>query len=173
MDQTNNKYLYIIGYEGESERKRVEYLFNNWENGRVERPDGLVRIAEGVDNQALYKELLTKIPEDQIQMYGLESETPDVDPDSVTVETTIKTGSDQLRSFLDYVFSKRKATLQSPEHNHYEVYTKKGRADFRYTLSESGDKTTVRIDIEGYPPAPEFLAGFFEEELKEFSKSQQ
>jgi hypothetical protein len=174
MENRNKEhYLYVVEYNDDSERKRVEYLFNNWEVGDVERPDGLVRIATDVDNQELYKQLVTKIPEEQIQSFRLESATPDVDPESTTVEWTIETTREPVESFLDYVFSKRKATLQSPEHNHYKVYTKKGRADVRYTLTENEEETTVQIRIEGYPPAPGFLAEFFENELKEFSQSQQ
>lgn len=172
-DPSEQKYLFVVSYNDDSERKRAEYLFNNWNDGHAHRPDGLVRIMSGIDSDELYERLITKVPEDHVQAYELTETSPDVDQETAKVERTVNTGREPVESFLDYVFSKRKATLQSPEHNHYEVYTKKGRADVRYTMKTAGDETTVTIHIEGYPPAPGFLADFFKKELKEFSRSQQ
>jgi len=53
------------------------------------------------------------------------------------------------------------------------MYTKKGRAEVSYTLRETGNKSvTVRIRVTGVPPAPSFLADFFETELSDYAASQ-
>jgi len=63
--------------------------------------------------------------------------------------------------------------LQSASRNEYEMYTKKGRADVSYTLRESDSGTvTVGVRVTGVPPAPSFLADFFETELSEYAASQ-
>ncbi len=167
------EYLFIVTYEDDSERKRVEYLFNNWAEGTIEHPDGLVRLAEGVDHEQIYEQLVTKVPEDQISTYAVEPVETDVEPTRLTVEQKIDAPESTVKSFVEYVLSKRKAVLQDSERNEYEVYSKKGRAHLRYTLSESSGETTVRLVIEGYQPAPSFLSNFFEQELTEFAESQQ
>ncbi|MXR40725.1 hypothetical protein GRX01_05130 [Halobaculum sp. WSA2] len=126
-----------------------------------------------VDHDALYEQLVTKVPEEQVSSYELARSEPSVDKQTERIERTINAPVDTVESFLKYVFSKRKAVVQSPDRNEYEVVTKKGRADVRYTVSAENGTTTTRIVIEGYEPTLSFLSEFFEEELDEFSASQQ
>jgi hypothetical protein len=170
---SEDRYLFVVSYDDDAERKRAEYLFNNWDDGDIERPDGLVRVTRSVDHDEIYEQLITKVPKDQIESYALDPVEADADPETVTVERAVNAPVQSVESFLDYVFSKRKAVLQSAEHNEYEVYTKKGRADVQYSLTESDGQTTVRVRVDGYPPAPSFLAEFFRDELDEYSTSQQ
>ena len=171
-DSTEDTYLYVVAYEDDAERKRAEYLFNNWEDGEVSAPDGLVRKASGVDHEELYESLIGKIPPDQVEAYRLEPADTDVKQDRHTVEQTVNAPQDAVESFVEYILSKKKAVLQSATRNEYEVYTKKGRADVSYRLSESDGDTRVQVQVEGYPPAPEFLAEFFETELSDYAQSQ-
>jgi hypothetical protein len=167
---SDDAYLFVVGYDDDAERKRVEYLFNNVE-GSVEKPDGLVRIVEGVDHEELYADLVAKVPEEGVSAYRLEPVDADVDPESVTVTETVDAAPDAVGSFVEYIFSKKKAVLQSAPRNEYEVYTKKGRAEVRYDCSD-GPPTTVTVRVSGYPPAPGFLAEFFREELRDYAESQ-
>jgi hypothetical protein len=171
-DGEDDTFLFIISYDEDSERKRVEYLFNNCESGEIETVEGLVRLASGVDHDDLYERIVNKVPADQVKSFRLEPVEADVERDRRTVEQTIQAPADTVESFLEYVFSKRKAVLQSAARNEYEVYTKKGRAELSYSLTEEAGKTTVTIELSGYSPAPEFLADFFETELSEYAKSQ-
>ena len=170
---TEYEHLFVVDYEEDTERKRVEYLLNNWEEGEITRPEGIFRLTSGVDHDDLYEQLLTKVPEERITSYELNQSEPTVDKQIKRIERTINAPVDTVESFLDYVFSKRKGVVQSAEHNEYEIVTKKGRADVRYTLSADNGITTTRIIIEGYEPTPSFLSEFFEQELDEFSSSQQ
>jgi hypothetical protein len=172
MTDDEETYLYVVGYEEDAERKRVEYLFDNWDGGEIERPDGLVRIARDVDPDALYERLVTKVPVDQVSSYCLDPADPDVSEESVVVEREVEAPREAVESFVEYIFSKKKAVLQSAANDEYEVYTKKGRADVSYTLSDGEGTTTVRIRITGYPPAPEFLGEVFETELTDYAESQ-
>jgi len=167
-----DQYLYIVDYEEDAERKRAEYLFNNWEDGSIERPSGLVRIAEGVDRDKLYERLVGKVPEKQVDIYRLQPVDTDVEQKNAIVEQRIDASVDAVETFLDYVLSKKKAVIQSAARNEYEVYTKKGRAEVSYTLNEADNQIIVRININGYPPAPSFLAEFFKTELTDYATSQ-
>jgi hypothetical protein len=166
------EYLYVVDYADDAERKRVEYLFNNWSDGELARPAGVVRLASDVDHAALYERLVSKVPEERISAYRLEEGRTDVAPTTRTVERTVPTDADAVETFLEYMLSKKKAVLQSAAHNEYELYTKKGRATTTYALDEGVDGTAVTIRIRGYSDAPAFLADFFESELQEYAASQ-
>ena len=85
-DDDSERYLYTVQYDGEAERKRVEYLFNNWEDGHIDSPRGLARIAEGVDHEELYKQLATRVPEDKNGVDRLQSATPAAESKTITVK---------------------------------------------------------------------------------------
>jgi hypothetical protein len=165
-------YLFVVSYSDDAERKRAEYLFNNWEDGEVEGPDGFVRIASGVEHDDLYEKLVGKVPAEQVDSFRLEPVEADVEQTRHTVEQSVNAPVDTVESFVEYVLSKKKAVLQSSSHNEYEVYTKKGRAEISYRIGETDGETTVRMQIEGYQPAPEFLAEFFANELEDYADSQ-
>jgi hypothetical protein len=172
-DDDSERYLYTVQYDGEAERKRVEYLFNNWEDGDIDSPSGLAKIAENVDHEELYEQVATKVPEEQIGVYRLQSAAPEVESKTITVEQELTASLDAVEGFLDYMLSKKKAVLQSASRNEYEMYTKKGRAEVSYTLREEKDESvTVQIRVTGVPPAPSFLADFFETELSDYAASQ-
>jgi hypothetical protein len=167
------RYLYTVEYTEEAERKRVEYLFNNWDDGQIESPQGLVRIAEAVDHDELYQQLVSKVPADQISVHRLEAAATDIESETVTIEQKISASPDAVETFLEYILSKKKAVLQSPSHNEYEIYTKKGRAELSYELTEiDTGLVEARLRITGIPPAPAFLAEFFETELSDYAASQ-
>jgi hypothetical protein len=130
-------------------------------------------VTSGVEPDKLYEQLLTKVPEDRISSYELDRTEPEVTKETKRIDREINAPEDTVESFIQYVFSKRKAVLQSSDRNEYEVVTKKGRADVRYSVSSANGTTTARIVIEGYEPTLSFLGDFFEQELDEFSASQQ
>jgi hypothetical protein len=172
-DDGEGTYLFVVSYSDDAERKRAEYLFNNWEGGDIDAPDGFVRIASGVNHDDLYEKLVGKVPADQVDSFRLEPVEADVDTQRRTVEQSINAPVDTVESFVEYILSKKKAVLQSASRNEYEVYTKKGRAEISYRLTEDDGVTTVTMRVEGYPPAPEFLADFFATELTDYADSQQ
>jgi hypothetical protein len=168
----DGSYLFVVSYEDDAERKRVEYLFNNWDDGEMTKPAGLVRVGTDVDHDALYERLVSKVPADQVESFQLQSVDPDVAKERHSVEESVDADADAVESFVEYMLSKKKAVLQSAARNEYEVYTKKGRATVTYRLDETGETTAVTVTVEGYPPAPSFLADFFETELADYAGSQ-
>ena len=172
QDDDSTRFLFAVDYDEEAERKRVEYLFNNWDDGELTSPDGLIQIAEDVDHEELYQELLTKVPEEQVSVHELTPTKTEVEPETRVVEKEIDASRDAVTTFLDYILSKKKAVVQSASRNEYELYSKKGRAELTYQLSETDRGISVRVRISGYPSAPSFLAEFFETELDDYATSQ-
>lgn len=171
MSEDDDEFLFVVDYDSDAERKRVEYLFENAE-GDVESLEGLSRLASGVDQAELYEQLVSKVPEEQVSAYRLEPLDVSAEPEQTTVEQHVGADPDTVETFVEYMLSKKKAVLQSGARNEYEVYTKKGRAEISYELEPADAGTAVRIRIEGYPPAPDFLAEFFETELTDYAESQ-
>lgn len=164
------QYLFVVDYDDDAERKRVEYLFNNWTGeGTIENPAGLVRTARDVAHDDLYEQLVSKVPADSVETFRLDPATPDVTPATEVVEQSVAATEDAVESFVEYMLSKKKAVVQSAAHNEYEVYTNKGRADVQYQLQSTEESIRVRITIEGQPPAPSFLQDYFETELTEYA----
>lgn len=104
----SDRYLYAVEYESGAERKRVEYLFDNWVDGTVDRPEGLVRVAEGAAHDELYKQLINKVPAERVSAYELESADTSVEPMTVRVSQTIAAPVEAIESFIQYMFSKKR-----------------------------------------------------------------
>lgn len=170
-EETDEQFLFVVEYDSDAERKRVEYLFEN-ADGDVTSLEGMARIATGVDYEGIYEDLVSKVPDEQVQAYRLEPVDVSAEPERTVIEERVSATTESVEPFVEYMLSKKKAVLQSSTRNEYEVYTKKGRAEISYDLDGDGQETTVRIEIEGYPPAPSFLADFFETELRDYAESQ-
>ena len=168
--ESDDQFLFVVEYDSDAERKRVEYLFEN-ADGEVQTLEGLARLATGVDHEAIYEQLVSKVPDEQVQAYRLEPVDVSAEPERTVAEETVSATPETVEPFVEYMLSKKKAVLQSSARNEYEVYTKKGRAEISYDLN-GDDETSVRIEIEGHPPAPSFLAEFFETELRDYAESQ-
>lgn len=170
-NDTNGAFLFVVDYNSDAERKRVEYLFDN-ADGDISTLSGLARIAENIDPDGMYEDIVSKVPEEQVQAYRLEPVDISAERNRTTVVRDVNAAAETVEPFIEYILSKKKAVLQSSARNEYEVYTKKGRAEITYKLTEESGKTEVEIHIEGYPPAPEFLAEYFEQELTDYADTQ-
>lgn len=162
-------YLFVVHYGNDAQRKRAEYLFDNWNDGTIQNPDGLVRLAENTDGEALHEELLVKFRAEQIDAYALSEQPAPESPETRTIERTLGADRETVESFVQYLLSRKKGT-QNGE-NEYEVYTRHGRADVTVSLTEAEDEMTVEIRLRGHPPALEPLSSYLHEELDAFEAS--
>ncbi|OKY77357.1 MAG: hypothetical protein BTN85_2007 [Candidatus Methanohalarchaeum thermophilum] len=169
-ESEEKKYLFVVSYDTDAERKRVDYLFNNWEKGEIEKPKGLVRLVNTSNYLNLYKSLTSKIPEKNIDSYEINKNEPDISPQTISVNKSMKEDPKALNEFVEYMLSKKNAVIKNHSKNKYEVYTKKGRAEISYKVDEEDNKTNLMIKIEGFSPAPQFLRDFFNKELNYYEK---
>jgi hypothetical protein len=163
-------YLVVVDYGDERERKRAEYLLDNWENGTVESISGMSRLVKGVDIDELYDQLAAKVPEDELSAYELTR----VDTEATRVQETIdetfnEVDIDRVEWAMESIMKKRKAVDQgstSDGKDLWAAYTKKGRAEIAYEIREEPKNTvTLQITIDGFGEAPEFLREFIEDEI--------
>lgn len=163
---TESSHLVIVDYADDAERKRAEYLLDNWDGGTVRSVDGLARLLDDVEVDDLYEELVAKVPKEHIRVYELDAVEGDVSPTKTEIDARLETDIDRVEWAIESLLNKRKAVTEDAEHNVYGVYTKKGRATVEYELDAQDDEVLLHIRISGYGEAPEFLREFFEDELQ-------
>lgn len=161
----DDAYLVVVDYEADTERKRAEYLLDNWDEGSVESVRGLTRMVSGTDIHELYDALAAKVPEDQIETYDLTPVNSEASTSDERLDIRTDTDPERVEWAVESVLNKRKAVEDPERDDTYAVYTKKGRATVRYDIVPRDDGSTLEIRIEGYGEATEFLRDFFEEEL--------
>ena len=161
----DDAYLVVVDYEADTERKRAEYLLDNWEAGSVESVRGLTRVVSGTDVHELYDALVAKVPEDQIETYELSPVNSEASTSDEQLDIRTETDPERVEWAVESALNKRKAVEDPERDDTYAVYTKKGRATVRYDIAPRDDGSALEIRIEGYGEATEFLRDFFEEEL--------
>ena len=162
---TDDTYLVVIDYEADTERKRAEYLLDNWEDGQVNSVRGLTRVVSGTDIHELYDALVAKVPEEQIKTYDLTPVNSEASTSDERLDIRTEAEPERVKWAVESVLNKRKAVEDPERDDTYAVYTKKGRATGRYDIVPRDDGSVLEIRIEGYGEATEFLRDFFEEEL--------
>ncbi len=157
----------VVDYAEDTERKRAEYLLDNWDEGEVESVRGLSRRVVGVDIEELYERLVSKVPEDQVETYELDPVDASASERTEPFEFAFDTDRDRVEWAMEAIMNKRKRVTQDAEHNVYGIYTKKGRARVSYSITElpTGE---VRLtgEVSGYGEAPAFLRDFIGDELE-------
>jgi len=166
----DREYLVVVDYEDERERKRAEYLLDNWDEGSVDTLDGMARTVKGVDIDELYDQLAAKVPEEELSTYELTR----VDTEATRVQETIDETFDDIDAervewAMESIMKKRKAVDQgttSDDDSLWAVYTKKGRAEIQYDIREQGSSAVeLHVVIDGFGEAPAFLRDFIQEEI--------
>lgn len=166
-DQNEASYLVVVDYDDDAERKRAEYLLDNWDEGSIESIKGLSRIVGDVDVDALYEKLVTKVPQKQIQIHELDKVDAKAARQGVTFDETFDTDRHKVEWAIEAIMNKRKTIEKDPEENIYGVYTKKGRATVEFNISEDpAGKIHLSGTVEGYGEAPEFLKQYILDEIQ-------
>jgi hypothetical protein len=164
MTTDDAAHLVVVDYHEDTERKRAEYLLDNWDEGRVESVRGLTRIVHDADIDDVYDALVAKVPEDRITTYELTPVNREVSTSDAVLDFGLDTDPQRIEWAMESLLNKRKA-VDEPDENTYAVYSKKGRATVRYEITPRDGGGDLRIEIEGYGEAAEFLRDYFEEEL--------
>ncbi len=162
------KYLVVVSYDDDAERKRVDYLLSKWaERAGVEKPRGMTFIIETDRDREFFEELFSKIegnPAEKVRVFRVAEEWPELRERSVTREYRIPEEEGFVRRFLTYLCSKLGGTFGLDET--CEVYTRKGRGTIKFDLTGVGASTLVRVTVSGYGEVVDYLISRIDEELK-------
>lgn len=166
MSDSDSSYLVVVDYEEDTERKRAEYLLDNWEEGTVSSVRGLTRLVSDTDIHDLYEALVSKVPEERISTYELSAVEETAPTTDANLQYRLQADPERADWAMESVLNKRKAVDDPKGERTYAIYTKKGRAEVSYDITERGDEILLDIEIEGYGEATEFLREYFQEELE-------
>lgn len=165
-DSNDASYLIVIDYEDDAERKRAEYLLDNWDDGSVDSLQGLSRIATELNIQELYEDLVTKVPQDRITVQELNEVQTEAAQQKSEFDIQFDTNKEKIEWAIEAIMNKRKTIEKNKDENIYGVYTKKGRGTVKFTISDAPDDQIQLIgEITGFGDAPVFLKQYILDEL--------
>lgn len=165
-DSNDASYLIVIDYEDDAERKRAEYLLDNWDDGSVDSLQGLSRIATELNIQELYEDLVTKVPQDRITVQELNEVQTEAAQQKSEFDIQFDTNKEKIEWAIEAIMNKRKTIEKNQEENIYGVYSKKGRGTVKFTISDApDDQIQLTGEITGFGDAPVFLKQYILDEL--------
>lgn len=169
-DGTSNdgdEYLVAVSYQSDAERKRVEYLFNNYDDIEAEKIEGFARIVTTDDFEPFYEALSSKVDRiENVQANALKKVGSE--PKEHTEQFTVTTDADpdRIEWAFEMIKDRRGATVEDPEYNQFVANTRKGTARYAYSVIKNNDLSEVTVEVWGYGEAPSVLREFIEEELE-------
>ena len=164
--EDKKSHLVVVNYSEEAERKRAEYLFDNWDDGTVESLRGISRLVSDVEIEEMYEQLVSKVPQQQVEIFEVDKSDTEVSKKTEPFEFTFDADHDKVEWAIEAIMNKRKRVTEDAENNVYGVYTKKGRATISYTITELPNGTVqLTGEIVGFGEAPEFLHEYITDEL--------
>ena len=167
MTGNGKQYLVVVEYKDDAERKRAEYLLDNWDEGSITSLQGLSRRVEGVDVDDIYEKLVAKVPEENIDIHELTPAETEAERRTERLDCRFETDRDRVEWAMEAIIQKRKRITEDAANNVYGIYTKKGRATVSYSITEDPDGTShLTGEISGYGDAPAFLHQYILKELE-------
>ncbi len=168
------RYLVIVRYENDAERKRVDYLLEKWsEKTSIKKPKGLIFFIDTDRPHEFLEDLFSKLegePERKVEVYKVEGTVRGVEKRSVELRYKIPEEKRVVERFIEYILTKFNANVLQKIGGSkvYEVPTRKGRGTVQVELKENNG-TEVIITIQGYGDVVDFLSERIKEELTLFA----
>jgi hypothetical protein len=164
-------HLLIARYEGDPERKRIEYILDKWKDKlRITKPEGIISILDGEGLEDFVEELYSRTSRANVSLYRIEEQDVDVEKGQREIRMTLDEKKETVDRLIGFVMAKQKAILKherkDPLQKTYELITKKGKAEVSVTLHENDHKVDMRLKISGYGEVVEFLSSKLDEELR-------
>lgn len=165
-------YLFILHYNTDAERKRIDYAIERWGNtSTIRKLRGSTFIFSGDNVEPFIEDLYSRIhlPERSLEIYRVDKYYTEID---ISVRTLIydeKEDSETIQKFLKYLMSKINANYEYSNEGMmvYTVPSKKGRAKILIEqLNHKGGLT--KISIEGYGDVVDYLADKINYEMNIF-----
>ena len=172
---TNCMHLVITKYDSESERKRIENIYNRVElvDSDVKKIGGIVRFVEDKNLDGLLSELFLRTTSENIKIYKLSPVAIDKSPKSQKIDFQYNGDKKSIEAFINYLLSQRKAIYKDTINNQFKIFkssTRKGYAEIKLKIEEKdNERIGVYIIITAEEPNLSYLIDFFNSELELFN----
>lgn len=167
------KYLFIVNYDDDAERKRIEYILEKWqERARISKPKGTAFIIETEEIAEFTEELFSKLnpdPSKKVESFMLQEK--DLRAQIRINKRILEYQSDEplevIKKLLEYILSKNNARYYSSDlkSTKYFILTRKGRVDIETSLKKERGGTRIKLLISGYGDIVEYMARKLKEDL--------
>lgn len=163
------KYLIVIDYDRDTERKRIDYLIEKWsQRANIEKIKkiGLLVDIDNVDE--FISDIISRLetnPEEKVKIYEVREVKKYVPLKKISLSYKI-TNKEEVESFLNYLMAKLGASYQCSIGNvkRYDVYTKKGRC----SISVGLHRDLLIFDIEGYGEGVDLIKNKIDNDMRLF-----
>lgn len=169
---SGEKYLIVVGYEDDAERKRVENVFERWKGKvRVEKPRGMTFViedAKGTEVERLLEDLLSRTEREEVNVFRLRELPLKIERCQKTISAEIPGDRESTLRLVNFLLARYKGVLRSdiPSERVYDVRTRKGKAEIRVKFREVGKRTKLLFEISGYGEVVDYLFSKLSEEVE-------
>ena len=162
--------MLIARYEGEAERKRLEYVLDRFKNRvTAEKPSGAVWIIDGEPSvvRELLEEVLSRIPGERVRVYRLGDPGVVVEEKRGVLEVHTDLPPGEAWGAVGLALARLRGSLVSEVGGErvYTVRPRGGYARVRVRVLPGGGGSRVRLVVEGYGSGFQRLLQSLEEEL--------
>jgi regulator of sigma D len=174
-------HIIVMDCADDTEKKRVRYVIDKWEQERKEKVSEVKAIVVKADLDEgeisdFLEELYSKISAGRVEIYKAEIERVEPEKRIESLNVTFKDNIKSVEKLISFIFSKKNSTLR--EHRYlsdnfsemeYMVYMRRGKGGVGVKVvlkEERGGETTADIHLEGIGDAPKLLK---EELITDFS----
>lgn len=184
-DSTSEKRLYIVKFDDEAERKRVDSAIDSWSGGEGGRPSGAIRVAEGENHDELLDILTARVPVDHIECYHMDEVEVD-DPTVIeTIERTLSDGKESVDSMVNFIVSNHRGKMTDPRGTLelqptasnmenvpiYRIGNKKGTVRLGYRVEGLDDGCRVFIGLKGHHIPVDYVKEEISKDLDRYERS--
>ena len=168
-------HLFIMEYETDAERKRIDYAIERWKDEiKIIKPKGTIVIVEG-DRKKIndfIEDMHARLEksEKKLEVYEVKEYEYKVEKNIRKLSYETREDISFIKKFLDYLMVKLNAgyDYNSKLGKVYRVYTKKGQAQIEMSVDEKGDGCNIIVRVEGYGAVVDFLSNKIDSEIRMF-----
>ena len=164
-------YLITVKYDSDSERKRVEYVFDKWRDRMgIGKPEGIIAIVEKDSIEELVTDLYSRIDRSSVSLFRVEEASLALDEEERELSVRLTEKKETAEKLIGFIMARQRAVLKfertEPWERIYEAITKKGRAEISIGLRDDESGVVLHLRTTGYGDAVELLFQRLSEELR-------
>ena len=163
------KYLIVIDYERDRERKRIDYLIEKWsQRADIEKIRKMAILIETEDIDELVRGIISRLegdPEEKLRIYEVKEVRRSMPLKRITLKYRIL-NKDGIECFLNYLMAKLGASYECSigDVKRYRLYTKRGRCSISVGLY----RDLITFEIEGYGEGVDIIKNKIDSDMKLF-----
>ena len=165
----NMKYLIVVDYDKDTERKRIDYLIEKWsQRADIEKIRKMAILIETEDIDELISGIISRLegdPEEKVRIYEVREVKKSMPLKKITLKYRIS-NKESIEGFLNYLMAKLGASYEYSigDVKRYSLYTKKGKCSILVGFY----RDILTFEIEGYGEGVDTIKNRIDSDMKLF-----